>query len=487
MKTHLITPLLILTLSIFGFGSASIAGEPIAELLRPLERPNLDSAKIVVGRLDDYQKTAEGKEKDDAEIISNTIRILFTEDYRVGKALEGIAVAEKKATEEENRAADWLVPNAFGRVNMAASNAAQRKAKELREKAALEVREARNELRDAIRKADALMTKMYEDNLVDCVIIFYAMIEAVNSRSLSDNPFQTKTTEAAVNELRDFGRDAPIWLADVRAAELAANHEKAVRLFTKARDVEGRKRNAAKLAEKLEDEDLIGSAIEYYEIAGDFARAKALREAHPNLLSGSFATLEPEDIYVKTSVSCVQIVTETKRGSGFFFKRGGYILTNNHVIDGDGVTITVKTEDGKVYSSEIVATSETPDLAVIKIDLKEHEIIRLGNSETVETVKIGSPVVLIGYPIDDFSTATMNSGSVSNTDLIFLGNPCYQLDASANHGNSGGPVLDAQGRVVGILTSGLGDFGIDRFNFAIQIDAIWQFLSDKLGPDFANN
>jgi len=74
----------------------------------------------------------------------------------------------------------------------------------------------------------------------------------------------------------------------------------------------------------------------------------------------------------------------------------------------------------------------------------------------------------------------MNSGQVSNVDRTFLDHPVYQLDLSANHGNSGGPVVDESGKVIGILTFGLGDLQIDRFNFAIRSEVVQAFIDEKL-------
>ena len=131
----------------------------------------------------------------------------------------------------------------------------------------------------------------------------------------------------------------------------------------------------------------------------------------------------------------------------------------------------------------MVAYSETPDLAVIKIDLEQHDIIRLGNAESVKT---GSSAVLIGYP-DGVQSLVMNTGRISSIDKTRFDTPCYQLDLSTNAGNSGGPLLDAQGRVIGVHAYSWIKFGLDRFNFAIRVDVVRTFLEKKLGTDFSNN
>lgn len=454
-------------------------------MLLTLEKPNIESAKNVVAKLNEYAKKSNTlvTDKDEAEMLSDSIKNVYTEDYRVSKALDAIGVAEKNATNEENKAADWLVPNSFGRINEIAANESIRKAKELREKANSDVVTSRDKLDYAMRKMDAILRRSYDENRVDRVIILHEIIKSINKHSLVENPFQSTITAEAVKKLKDFRDNEKIWLADAKSAENAENYEKAFNLFTKARNTEGRKRNALKLATILEKNKIFGSAIEYYEYSGSYAQAKALRVAHPNLLSNSFTILEPDDIYEKSRSSCVRIISQDGTGSGFLFKRGGYILTNNHVVKGSS-KITVITDDDKSYPAELVAYADVPDLSIIKIDLKEHDVIHFSSADFV---KIGSPVVLIGYPVKDMKTATMNTGRISNTDRTWRNNPCYQLDVSANHGNSGGPVLDARGRLVGILTFGLQDLDIDRFNFAIRVNVIQEFVEKKLGADYSNN
>jgi S1-C subfamily serine protease len=190
-----------------------------------------------------------------------------------------------------------------------------------------------------------------------------------------------------------------------------------------------------------------------------------------------------EELYAKVEPCCVRIRSKTKgsngHGSGFFFKEGGYILTNNHVID-NGI-IEVVTNEGVTYKGKVLAQSKKHDLAVIKINIVNHDVLPLGSSETV---KIGSPVALIGYPRLDMDTATMNSGMVSNTDRTVYNIPCYQLDVTVNRGNSGGPVILKNGHVIGILTFKERDPDVDRFNFAVRIDVIRDFLSRELNFSF---
>lgn len=190
--------------------------------------------------------------------------------------------------------------------------------------------------------------------------------------------------------------------------------------------------------------------------------------------------MDAQEVFSEVSKATVRIRTLSYEGNGlgtgFFVHQGGYILTNNHVID-NSKEIIVITNEGYEYKATIVASSEVPDLALIKADIKNHDVILFSSDKEVQT---GMEVVLVGYPELDLSSATLNSGRISNTDRNFNGNPVFQLDVSANHGNSGGPVVDSSGRLVGVMTFGLGSLDIDRFNFAIKVDTTKHFVEESL-------
>ncbi len=164
-------------------------------------------------------------------------------------------------------------------------------------------------------------------------------------------------------------------------------------------------------------------------------------------------------------------------GSGFIIDKDGYIVTNNHVID-DADQIKVKLANEKEYDAKVVGRDPKTDLALIKIDAKDLTALPLGDSDSL---KVGSWVVAIGSPFGLEQTVT--AGIVSAKKRVIGAGPYddfIQTDASINPGNSGGPLLDLQGRVIGINTaivaSGQG------IGFAIPIDmakAIVSQLKDK--------
>ncbi|MGI8855188.1 MAG: S1C family serine protease [Thermomicrobiales bacterium] len=177
-------------------------------------------------------------------------------------------------------------------------------------------------------------------------------------------------------------------------------------------------------------------------------------------------------------------------GTGFIFDKRGYILTNNHVVDGAN-SLTIATTDNKTYDGKIVGTYAQGDLAVVQINGNgDLPTVALGDSSKLE---VGDPLVAIGNALALAGGPTVTSGVVSalgrvpqepgssssgnsssSTNGPFLVD-LIQTDAAINPGNSGGPLLNAQGQVVGINTLGAGQAepGVQAqgIGFAISINS----------------
>jgi serine protease Do len=141
-------------------------------------------------------------------------------------------------------------------------------------------------------------------------------------------------------------------------------------------------------------------------------------------------------------------------GSGFIISPDGYIVTNNHLIQGltgTGTvdTVTVTTNDGKEFSARIIGRDDTSDLALLKIDGRSLPFVRWGDSTKA---RVGDWVLAIGDPYGVGSTVT--AGIISALHRGITGNGAYdryiQTDAAINMGNSGGPMFDLDGNVIGI-------------------------------------
>lgn len=166
-----------------------------------------------------------------------------------------------------------------------------------------------------------------------------------------------------------------------------------------------------------------------------------------------------------------------RQGSGFIIDPNGIILTNNHVVDGAD-EVTVHLTDKREFKAKVIGTDPKTDIAVIKIEGKNLPVVKLGKSDDV---KVGEWVAAIGAPfgLDNTVTAGIVSAKSRNLpDEQFV--PFIQTDVAVNPGNSGGPLFNMKGEVIGInsqifSTSG----GFMGLSFAIPIDLAVQ-IKDEL-------
>ena len=167
--------------------------------------------------------------------------------------------------------------------------------------------------------------------------------------------------------------------------------------------------------------------------------------------------------------------TSQAEGSGFVFDTSGHIVTNEHVVAG-ATSITVRFPTGKTAKATLVDSDPSTDIAVIKVDVAASELhpLSLGSSKNVQP---GQDVVAIGSPFG--LAGSMTAGIVSAIGRTIQAPNGYsiansiQTDAPINHGNSGGPLLDVSGDVIGVnaqIESGGG--GSDGVGFAIPIDSV---------------
>jgi len=142
------------------------------------------------------------------------------------------------------------------------------------------------------------------------------------------------------------------------------------------------------------------------------------------------------------------------KGSGLIIDRNGYVITNNHVIDG-ATRVQVHLKDGRTFLGEVVGSDSSTDIAVIKVDADNLPAASLGDSERL---KVGQIALAIGNTLGLQGGPTVSMGVVSalgrplpGTDFIFEG--LIQTDTAINPGNSGGPLADIGGNVIGMNTA----------------------------------
>jgi putative serine protease PepD len=162
-------------------------------------------------------------------------------------------------------------------------------------------------------------------------------------------------------------------------------------------------------------------------------------------------------------------------GSGFVIDRQGHIATNQHVVDG-ATSIKVTFADGTTASAKLVGTDPSTDVAVIKVDADAGALHPLTFSDS-KAVRVGDGVVAIGSPFGLEGTVTTGIVSALNRTIDapndFTISGAIQTDAAINHGNSGGPLLDSAGRVIGINSQIASDSGgNDGIGFAVPSNVV---------------
>ena len=184
-------------------------------------------------------------------------------------------------------------------------------------------------------------------------------------------------------------------------------------------------------------------------------------------------TPEPtvEDVVDKARRSVVHIIGRAGSGSGFVVDSAGYILTNEHVVEGQ-TEVTVILDSGMRTFGRVAVQDASRDMALVKIDRGRQPALPLASS-----VRIGQDVVALGYPFgtSGLENLTISTGVISAIQS-FDGISYVQTDAAVNSGNSGGPLLNMDGRVVGMNTSGIPKSISEGLNFAIQ----YSVLSERL-------
>lgn len=208
-------------------------------------------------------------------------------------------------------------------------------------------------------------------------------------------------------------------------------------------------------------------------------------------VSGEFMT--PSQVYAQNVNAVVMVYASVKTGnqiagistgSGFIISEDGYVLTNYHVVEGADV-VSITTPGGDEYDASVIGSDSTNDVALLKVEATGLPCVALGNSDELI---VGDQVVAIGNPLGEL-TSTMTVGYVSGKerDVTTDGTTInmIQTDAAINSGNSGGPLFNMMGEVVGITTakySGNSSSGasIEGIGFAIPINDVLDVAEDLM-------
>ena len=209
--------------------------------------------------------------------------------------------------------------------------------------------------------------------------------------------------------------------------------------------------------------------------AGEYMTPGQVYEQNVNAVVAITVEVETQDTYGR-------YVSGLSSGTGFFISADGYVVTNYHVIEG-GTKVTVTTHSGEEYDAKIVGYEDNNDLAVLKVEGENLPYTIIGSSADL---LVGDQVVAIGNVLSTFASS-LTVGYVSGVDRVVdtdgVAMNMIQTDVAINSGNSGGPLFNMKGEVVGITTakfSGNSSSGvsIEGIGFAIPMDDVVGMIED---------
>ena len=217
------------------------------------------------------------------------------------------------------------------------------------------------------------------------------------------------------------------------------------------------------------------------------ASAIAIHTAPDLQVSPEDQALSLQEIYEKNIPSVVSITAQTvgatSTGTGVVLSGKGYLVTNFHVVEG-AQNLRVRLSDDREFAAALVGSDPVSDLAVLYIDAEGLTEAQFGDSDSL---RVGDSVVAIGDPLGVELRGTMTDGIISaiNRDVTVEGRTMslLQTNAALNSGNSGGPLIDCYGQVVGINTLKIGSFvdraGVEGLGFAIPSSTV-KIIVDQL-------
>ena len=230
-----------------------------------------------------------------------------------------------------------------------------------------------------------------------------------------------------------------------------------------------------------------GGGVAAYSVAGGSTKTVVREVTVSNSQPAASASgLSVSAIYDRVHEGVVTIKVDTPQGqalgSGFVIDSAGHIVTNDHVV-ADASSISVQFADGATYNAQLVGADPATDVAVVKVDAPSSELKPLSFGDSA-TVQVGDEVVAIGSPLGLDETVTSGIVSALHRTITspnnFAINDAIQTDAAINHGNSGGPLLNSSGQVIGINSQIESDSGgNDGIGFAVPSNTV-KSVADQL-------
>ena len=205
-------------------------------------------------------------------------------------------------------------------------------------------------------------------------------------------------------------------------------------------------------------------------------RALAVYKENKGLFDEPKITEKPKKKKPKKKVETVkpETIVPAASGTGFFVSREGHIITNYHVIEGcDANKLSYK---GKVINTDTLAVDKTNDLAILKAQIVPAKVY----SVAMEDASLLEDIIIAGYPLGKKVSSAIKTSKGSVTALAGFGDNYseFQTDAALNQGNSGGPIINQKGNVVGVAVANYGKkSGVESFNFGMKSSTLTTFAS----------
>ena len=433
------------------FIAPALLASELGAAVERLEEPTLENAKLVLGELDALIAKGDARTVTLGKKMHRSVKRLFTKEYNVNESRKMAEVREAKAKQFDQNARQWLKPNIHGKVNKLAASAAFRDAKELRRESQWAQEKSSKEWLEEVSDYEKMLGDLQFSKEDEALIILASvLIKVVKETSWVDRPL-LKYDGARIQFIRDRATNIDRWLTLAAHAADADELELSYDFYRKAGSESGRFRVGAKLANQLESEGYLGSAVNFWKRLDEGDRANELRKEKSKLSHEDYKSLEGAALTRNVAPACVRISTANGQESGFFFKEGGHVVTCKRILlgqDGKVLPVRVTLEDGQSFKAKVLGISEGNDIAALKIACRVHELLPIGDREDL---KSGLTLKLFGLAAKDKNVADVIPCTVLSPMESWKNQPTSKLALDASRECRGGPVVDRKGRVMGIF------------------------------------
>lgn len=460
-----------LSLILLGLFPVVRGAEGLAGVVGQLKEPTLETAKKVLGDLDELVEKGDARTVTLGKKIHRSVKRIFTKEHKMLAGQKAAGEREKRARQLDRNGREWLKPNVHGDVNKGAAAVAFRKARALRQDNVDSQENLSKEWAEEAADFEKMLGDLEFSKEDESLLVLAELLQAIVKRT----PWVKKPTlrydESRTNFLRHRAQNKDRWVTLAKHASDAGNLELSYEFYRLAGMDLARFRVGAGLASEMEGNGKPGTAINLWERIGEVKKAQALKAQYPDPKAELYQKFDGAGLVRFAAPACVRILVPGGHRSGFFFQQGGFILTCREGLldqEGNPLPVTVVIEDGRKFPATMVASSQGHNVSVLKIKLAGHELLPLGQRADL---KPGVPVALFGFSDASKNVASVSKGTILNGIENFNQQPTSRLALDGSKGQMGAPVVDERGRVLGIfLTSRTGTAR------SLEVGAIEAFL-----------